>query len=270
MDFGSAFAEINAFGGVDYAPHNKGVKPIFFTEAVHDLAASEREGRAVYVDKERVRIHIVGEDTAATHPVDEAIKARFREHYDAWKRKESGAHITGMPLAKWPMATPAMIRELEMLHIYSVEDLAAVSDTNVHNLTNGRANREQAIAWLRSASDGPATAMKYAAEAQRLRDEVAELKKLILAAGIDGQKAARIPLASAEVRKFETSHSKENEGRERAVKPPRKEKSNARKAAWTPERREAAAAAARARGFGRKKESRDEDEKQELGAHPAF
>lgn len=185
MDMSSTFASINEYGGVDYAPHNKGVTPIFFVEAVLDEAATEREGMTRYVDKERVRIHIVGDSTAATHPVDAGIIARFRDQYEAWKRKESGSHIVGMPLSKWPMSTPGMMRELEALNIFSVEDVASVSDGNIQNLTNGRAIREKAIAWLKSATDGAAV-MKYAAEANRLREEVAELREVVRSLGVGG------------------------------------------------------------------------------------
>lgn len=188
MEFDSTFASINAFGGVDYAPHNKGVTPIFFVESVLDHGATEREGRQVYVDKERVRLYVAGDPLSApANPLDETMKARFRDQYDAWKRKESGVHIVGMPLKKWPMAMPSLIRELESLNIFSVEDLAAVSDFNTQNISDGKAWREKAAAWLASATDGAAV-MRYAAEATRLREEVAELKKLIQSLGGDSKK----------------------------------------------------------------------------------
>jgi len=204
----SAFATINAFGGIDYAPHNRGVTPVFFLEPVQDFAATEREGRVVYVHKERVRIHIAGDPlSAATHPVDKGIIARFREQYEKWKRdKTEGAH-EGTPLSKWPMATPLMIKEMENLNIFSIEDLAAVSDANVSNFTEGRAIREKAIAWLETAKDAAAS-MRYAAEAQRLRDEMEELKKQVALL---------------------------KEG----VIPEEKEAADGRKVPWTPERRAA-------------------------------
>jgi hypothetical protein len=240
MDFASTFASINEFGGVDFAPHNKGVTPIFFIEAVQDFAASEREGRAVYVDKERVRIHVVGDQTAAAAPVDAAVIARFRDQYEAWKRKETGSHIKGTPLKKWPMSTPAMIRELESWNVFSVEDLAAISDGNVQNITDGRAMRDRAAAWLKSAADGAAV-MKYAAEVNRLRDEVAELKKVIIKLGGKEVPAEALPRA-----------------KERALKSssPRRVKKAKRKAGWTPERRAKQAEILRAR-MAAKKESAD-------------
>jgi hypothetical protein len=222
-----AFAQINAFGGVDYAPHNKGITPVFFLEPILDAAATEREGHTVYREKERVRIHIAGDPlSAATHPVDASIIARFRDQYEKWKRDKTGEHINGMPLSKWPMATPVLIRELESLNIFSVEDLAGVSDANVANFTDGRAIREKAIAWLASAKDSAAS-MRYAAEAQRLRDEMAELKKMVEAAGVKDS----APVAKAILR------------REKIVKS-RKPK---RKSVWTPERRAAASAAMKSR-----------------------
>jgi hypothetical protein len=240
MDFDSTFASINEYGGVDYAPHNKGVTPVFFVEAVQDHAASEREGRTVYVDKERVRLYVVGDSaTVATHPVDAGIIARFRDQYEAWKRKQTGSHIVGMPLSKWPMATPGMVRECESLNIFSVEDLAAVSDGNIQNMTNGRSIREKAIAWLKSATDGAAI-MKYAAESQRLREDLGLAMERI--AILEGKKSAmRSEAIPREV------------ARELVKKKPIRRKwpqnkKDGRKAAWTPERRKAAAEAVKARG----------------------
>jgi hypothetical protein len=83
----SAFATIDR-GGVDYAPHNKGITPVFRIATVIDPAASEKAGRAIYVDREEVTLFIAGDSlSAATHPVDAAIIERFEEAYAKWKRK---------------------------------------------------------------------------------------------------------------------------------------------------------------------------------------
>src|ERR1700730_1495164 len=121
----SAFASVNEHGGVDYAPHNKGVTPIFFIESAIDPAASEKAGRAIYRDLERVRIQIAGDQfSAAVHPVDAAIIERFEEAYAKWKRK-GHVQVNGTPLARWPLATPSFIKEMEFLNIFSVDDLAS-------------------------------------------------------------------------------------------------------------------------------------------------
>lgn len=224
MDDDSPFAIVGRFG-VDYAPHNRGITPVFRLVPVQDHVATEREGYPVHITKEEVTLFIAGDPlSAATHPVDEKIKARFSEQYEKWKRDKSGAHIVGMPLSKWPMATPGMIKELEFLNVLSVEDLASISDGNVTNITEGRSLREKAIAWLASAKDG-AAAMRFAAENQRLRDEMAELRELVRAQSGNGGE-------SSPVKKTRVSRK------------PAKAK---RKSSWTPERRAAASAAMKAR-----------------------
>lgn len=224
MDDTSPFATVGRFG-VDYAPHNRGITPVFRLVPVQDHKATEREGYPVHVNREEVTLFIAGDPlSAATHPVDDGIKARFREQYEKWQRDKSGAHIVGMPLSKWPMATPGMIKELEFLNVLSVEDLASISDGNISNITEGRALREKAIAWLASAKDS-AAAMRFAAENQRLRDEVADLRKLVTgnAANESGDVTVLLPPPQ--------------QGRKKIVKKLR------RKSSWTPERRAAFGAA---------------------------
>jgi len=224
-------------GQVDFAPHNKGVTPVFFIEPVQDFAATEREGRAVYVNKERVRVHVAGDPlSAASHPVDANIIARYREQYEKWKRGKDENNIAGTPLSKWPMATPNLIRELEFLNIVSVEDLSNVSDANVSNFTDGRALREKATAWLATAKD-TAAAMRYAADNQKLRDEMAELRKLVVKSD---SKSDLVAQAGSQPKPNSTPD----------CQPKRKPRKAKRKSAWTPERRAAQSAAMKERHAG--------------------
>lgn len=175
---GSAFATVNDHGGVDYTPHNKGVTPIFFIESVIDPAASEKAGRAIYRDMERVRIQVAGDQfSAAVHPVDDALIERFEEAYDKWKRKGHMV-VNGTPLSKWPLATPSFIKELEFMNIFSVDDLASVADVHLDRIADGRQWRDRAVAWLKSAADG-AVAAQYAAENARMREDISRLSAQI-------------------------------------------------------------------------------------------
>lgn len=188
IEIGSPFASFGP-NGVDYAPHNKGITPVFFIEAVLDHAATEKEGRTIYCEKERVGIHIAGDPfSVATHPVTKEIVSRFREEYEAWKKNMSGSHIRGTPLKVWPLSTPRMIKELEAIHVFSVEDLASVSDGNIHYICDGRLIRDRAIAWLAAGKDGAAVT-RYASEASRLREEVEELKRMV-SESVQGKPAA--------------------------------------------------------------------------------
>jgi hypothetical protein len=159
---------------VDYTPHNKGVTPIFFIESVIDPAASEKAGRAIYRDMERVRIQVAGDQfSAAVHPVDAQLIERFEEAYAKWKRK-GHQQINGTPLAKWPLATPSFIKEMEFINIFSVDDLASVADVHLDRIADGRQWRDKASAWLKTAKDGAVVA-QYAAENARLRADLDRL-----------------------------------------------------------------------------------------------
>jgi hypothetical protein len=176
-----AFVTFGPFGQVDYAPHNKGVTPIFFLESVIDPAASEKAGRAIYQDMERVRIYVAGDQfSVAVHPVgvpiwgNDTAEDRFPEEYQKWKRKGQ-MHINGTPLAKWPLATPSFIKEMEFHNIFSVDDLASIADVHLDRIADGRQWRDRAAAWLKSANEG-AVAAQYAAENARLRDDLKRLE----------------------------------------------------------------------------------------------
>lgn len=197
----TSFATFGPFGQVDYVPHNKGVTPVFFLESVIDPAASEKAGRAIWVDLERVKIHVAGDQfSAPVHPVGVPIwgtdkaEDRFPEEYAKWKRKGQ-AQVNGTPLSKWPLATPSFIKEMEFLNIFSVDDLASVADVHLDRIADGRQWRDRAAAWLKSAADGASSA-QYAAENARLREDMARLEaKLDEMTGQASTKYPRKPMS---------------------------------------------------------------------------
>lgn len=182
-DLGSAsahqFASIGDNGMVDYTAQNKGVTPVFFTEPIPDDKATESAGAVRMREQEMVRIIVAGDMlNVACSPVTDDIKQRFAVQYDVWKTKRIEQHIEGTPLKNWPLIPPLRIAEFNAVNIFSVENLADISDTNISKLVDGRIWREKAQAWLQSAKDNGAAA-KYAAENERLRGDMAEMQKQI-------------------------------------------------------------------------------------------
>lgn len=175
LEMATPFATVGDFGQVNYAEMNKGVQPVFFVEPVYDAKRSEADGVPRYVEEERVRIIVAGDQfNVAVHPVDAGIKERFPEHYARWKATREERHIDGTPLRQWPLLSPAQIAEFEAAKIFSVEMLSELADTNVANIFDGRQWREKAKAWLAQAKDG-ATATRLAAENQRMKDQIEAL-----------------------------------------------------------------------------------------------
>jgi hypothetical protein len=173
---GTSFATIDN-SGINYAEMNKGVTPIFFTIPVQDFAETEKEGRPRFREMEHVRIVVAGDMlNVGTYPVTDVERERFSEAYRKWKEGSKERHIEGTPLSQCGLLTPIQCKEFEAINIFSVEQLAGVSDTNIQRLPDGRIWREKAIAWLATAKDS-AAATRYAAENERLRDDMAEMQK---------------------------------------------------------------------------------------------
>lgn len=179
-DFGalSPFADITQ-SGVDYSMANKGVTPVFYIEPVPDEKATEEAGAVRMREQEMIRIHVAG-DMLNVHasPVLPEHKERFAAQYEAWKTKRTARHIDGTPLKNWPMIPALRIAEFEAMGIFSVENLADVSDTNIQKLADGRVWRQKAKAWLESAKDNGA-ASKYAAEVERQSVTIEDLKRQV-------------------------------------------------------------------------------------------
>jgi hypothetical protein len=184
-----AFATVGADGQVNMTEMNRGITPIFFKESLPDQKATEAAGTLRMRDQINVRLHVAGDmNSAPVHPLTDELKERFRPQYDRWLATQSNDHIDGTPLAAWPQASAGFVAELKALQIRSVEDLAAVSDTNIGKIMDGRLWREKAKAWLATSKDATA-AVKYAAENERLKESVEDLKRQVaeLAGRVEGQ-----------------------------------------------------------------------------------
>jgi hypothetical protein len=132
-------------------------------------ALSDAAKRPVYEDRDFIEIKIVGEKDLAVHEVREEHRTRFPRNWEAYLRGQNVAH-DGTPLESWPEMTPAKVLNLKGIGIFTVEELAAISDANVTKIPEGRKARESAIAYLQRSSEAGA-----AAEVSALREQVQAL-----------------------------------------------------------------------------------------------
>lgn len=166
--------------------------PQFFIDAVQNNYKSEQEGRPIHEDREFIRILIAGDSRSEV--VREVLpndKERFREQYrrfrDGLKEDEQ---LTGTRLKEWPAMTPASIRDFNGINVFTVEQIAGMSDVAVGNFGMGGLEwRAKAKAYLEAAEKG-ATASHYAAENERLRADIERLSSQVreLASQIDPEK----------------------------------------------------------------------------------
>ena len=96
----------------------------------------------------------------------------FKEKFKAWKEGRE-LPVDGTALARWPVITPAQLKDLQGLHLRSVEDLASANEEVIRRLgMGGRALKQQAVEWLAAANDvGKVAARVAALEASKTDQE---------------------------------------------------------------------------------------------------
>ncbi|MBX5217877.1 hypothetical protein HJC06_10610 [Rhizobium sp. NLR9b] len=159
------------------ADTNTGIYASFSLEPVEQTFLTEKEGRPIFADKEFVRIFIAGDKhTEVYREVTENDKLRFS---DAYRRFKDGAaareQLVGTPLSQWPYLKPSQIKELEAINIYTVEQMAALSDTAKQKLGMGANELVAAARGYLATAENSSAASAFAAENERLKGEVERL-----------------------------------------------------------------------------------------------
>lgn len=147
----------------------------FKMEAVHQGAASEKEGRPIYKDVPYIEINFPGDRTKKIYrPVkmesdhqSPADPVRFPRQWEAFQQQRTQVQ-EGTPIEQWGPLTRSQAMELKAMHIHTVEQLAGIADQNL-NWLGARELRDKAEAWLKQANNGK--------EVLRLEAENAQLKE---------------------------------------------------------------------------------------------
>jgi hypothetical protein len=148
----------------------------FFTDAVEIKAESEKAGRPIFKDMPFIRIVIPGDtNNIIEHRAKKEDFLKYPKAYEMYQRGESGGH-TGTPLEQWPQITRSQVKEAKYFECHTVEQMAGLSDAHCQRLGMGFTElRNKAAAYLDAAA-GTARSTSQAAENDRLRAEMAELK----------------------------------------------------------------------------------------------
>lgn len=102
--------------------------------------------------------------------------SRYAEQVKAYDNKNGEHAVDGMPIEKWPLVDVGVAQTLRSRNVYTVEQLAEVADSALHNLgTGGRTLRDQAKAYVTARQFGVPIAQQTA-ENTELKTEVERLK----------------------------------------------------------------------------------------------
>ena len=135
---------------------------------------SEKEGRYIAIDEDRVTVRQIGSNDSTIFKVDTwlaqnridmqqgRLSPMHKDYYeDAYKRWKAGQEIPvqGTPIKTWPVLSPSQVGALIAVHVRTVEDLSTLNDEGLRRIGMGAIDlKQKAQAWLAQAQDkGPLT-----------------------------------------------------------------------------------------------------------------
>jgi len=125
----------------------------FYRHAELSQHKSKAEGRPIYDDVEMVSVIQPGEKEEVKVAANEFHRRRFPKQYEAFKNGLEQAQ-TGTPLDLLFPAEPSTILALKSANVFTVEQLANISDTAMNGIPMGRTLCDRAKKYLQTASGG--------------------------------------------------------------------------------------------------------------------
>lgn len=178
---------------------------VFYKEAVEDREATIREGHHVSRDVDMVKLTPRGCKDCVTKEVGEwfeglkglnkmdrlshAVLNNYQEAYATWQKGEEIPE-KGLSIKLWPVASPAQVKTLIGMHVYTVEQLAAANEQIISGIgMHGRLLVQRAQAYLKESANVGQSVMQFEKQSKELETaketiatllaDMAELKKLL-------------------------------------------------------------------------------------------
>jgi len=147
----------------------------FFVHArLHPSKTAEAQ-RPIYEDTVYISIMQPGnKDSIVIRPATEMDKARFAEHWRKYQARQGDDDelLEGTPLKDWAGCTRAQCEELRYFNVRTVEQLAAMSDSNGQNIMGINMLKQKAVKYIEASKDS-ATADALAAANKRIDELMA-------------------------------------------------------------------------------------------------
>jgi hypothetical protein len=152
----------------------------FRMDSVHSQFQSDAAGHPVFVEKPFIMITTPGSQNSVIDTIaDEHYQRRFPEQWARFKNGQSEGAVNGWRLESWPAVNTAQVKTLKYSSVFTVEQLAGLSDTACQNLGMGTMElRTKAKAALLAAAGG-ADAERAATESARRDSEMQDMRELL-------------------------------------------------------------------------------------------
>ena len=157
----------------------------FHTQAVLHPADSTKAGRPIYNDVDMITIRTPGSQlTSIVAPVKYYMD-RFGDKYRLWKSSQMEA-ASGTPLENFPFlfTKPSLIAELKYRNIFTVEQLAELTDTGKQSIMGGHELCKRAADWINKTAEDAEDAEKAELKA-RLASMETQMAELLAAKAVD-------------------------------------------------------------------------------------
>lgn len=110
---------------------------------------SAEEGRTICDEVPHIEIRTPGDrDNILYRPMTDLDKERFRERYQKWLKTQSDEPMEGTPLSEVPIFRRREVEECRYMNIYTLEQLAGLSDSHVKKDRSLFQYREKAKNYL--------------------------------------------------------------------------------------------------------------------------
>lgn len=170
---------------------NAGLRVLFYTRVVRDEAETKKAGVPKHKSVEYVKISIPADKSIEyDRPVKDQDRREYARLYRAFLENRNQDEASGFPLKSWAGVTPELAEDWAAQKIFTVEQLAAVTDGNLPNLgPTARKFRDKAIEFLKFTSKAaPVARLQEELDAERKRasgmeQRIAELEKALLQKG---------------------------------------------------------------------------------------
>lgn len=156
---------------------DQGVNVEFYNDSVPSLIQSEQAGHPVFIEKPFVRIMIPGsQNTIIEAPVEDYHKRRFPVQWRKYEAGEKNAEMSGWKLEAWPAINTAQVKTLKYMNIFTVEQLADISDSACQQVGPGGMELRTRAKAAVGAAKGTAVVEAQALENKRMRDELEAMR----------------------------------------------------------------------------------------------
>lgn len=149
----------------------------FYSDALPDAEASDKEGRAIYREADFVMIMVPGDKySIIRRPVQQKDRQRFNERYQAYKVGRAQEHASGTPLHTVSWITKSLLKELEFLGCYTLENLAGMPDSTTQKFLAMQELKQRAKDAIAEAK-GAAPMLEMRREIEKKDSELDILRK---------------------------------------------------------------------------------------------